>query len=496
MGKGLMIKAKAASVKKRSGSKEVHVSRKRVAKVGHEPPTSSSSVRDGVKPRIRSDKQSAILQSRAPVRGATFGSFDAIQQRSSLSPQFSPRAQSLPASSAFGPCNFSGSPGAAPVCIFTGSPTPTCAAVTASSISATLGTDPPQTSTSTSTNFTTNPPFSVPQNVGTLCLQVNGLTPNNATSLACLGWCIQRNPQDATPLQGLPLPALTVNLTNPTQATLATTGVGSFNIVVWSGATSNILLVLNIAIIQATLQANTTSVAPSSAGISETTTGGHNFFYLGSSTIPAITFGTQSNSNFQFVLQGGGADERLGIAGTIYKMTVGFLQNATADNLKANYPNSNYEAWVLTLPPATFPILDATAGQIFGPGINNIPQFPFPTLGLLYNCPGFDAASRYYDTLFPGTTNAGTTVTGSATFTTCAAVVSSDFPSSYCILGIVQWSGTLNYTNVAGVWTNTGSTVTSTATAFNTNGCPQSAAAAGIITIPPVANSSLKLQTY
>ena len=356
-------------------------------------------------------------------------------------------------------------------------------------------------SVSQSLDFTDNPPIVVPKNIGTLNLEVEGLSPNTTDTRARVKWCVQRNPDDI--LTG-PDPVLSVTSSDPPQATLGTDTQGSFNVIVFCDPNGSddytqgkILVVLNVAIVLVSLLNNVNSLAPTSSnfGVVETTT--RYIFYTGAGLKPgpAISFGA---GTFQVLVQGGGDDAMLGAD----KITVGWLGNVTSHNPKALYPptvtGGDYESWIVGgSPPLPPPYLDTdrddpgTGGSTaFRSSSQYTPVPDAPPPGITATVTATDSPHFYFDILFPDTSNHGTSVGGGVAYKDFLSCFSSDFLNAYSALGMVVWSFTYAFTwNAATSTWDVGSSCVSGPTAIVDSGFPMSAAAAGAAVVPPTIQS-------
>ena len=353
--------------------------------------------------------------------------------------------------------------------------------------------NPTQSSESKSLVLTANPPFVVPQNVGTLNLQLEGFEPNPPDSIQ---WLVYRNPPDQ-PLQG-PVPERTINPDDRHQATVATDGAntqGSFNIIAYSAPSpqdtlndivkDGIIVVINLVIVKITATGKgDTSLAQ--------------FFATSDVLSTQLGSGNQLNPAISFfagvTLNGGGADGRTGLDKIPEEIdgkdgALGWIGNGAGDSFTVTYPQQKFGIEVLTDPPKTFPILDCSR-QPAGKGaascfrINSkSKQIGTPPGGLTFKVTAYDnpGTARFRNS---GPTGDGESTDGTNDFFDYLGCYSTDFPNSYTIAGLISWSADFIFHYDGTSWADNGSKMLGGGD-LNITTYPKSAAAANAIVVPP-----------
>ncbi len=329
------------------------------------------------------------------------------------------------------------------------------------------------------------------KDAGEITVTAQAIVP--ATDANRVRWQIDRDPTD-TVAAGTPA----LDTTTGAQVKFTPTVAGSFRLICFNDANGSNkhdngeeLRVLRMVVVQITPQPGATMTLTSS--------------FVGRTNGVSTRNGAIRPMVLQadYLLEGGGANRRFGLD----QVTLGNVGNLLTDTFVANYPGrpapndtrngtETEDPDFQTNPAPGFPapMVDTQRGGAAQGLVPTGADTPFrsnsqdPVQG---NGPGgngqikrvnsFDAPAFGWTGNHQTTGNPWATTQGTNGFREFVVAFTNTFRRNYTALGRGDWTVTVTGTaNATGVWTNNGSTVTPTPTAFTTAGFPQTGDASGV----------------
>ena len=319
--------------------------------------------------------------------------------------------------------------------------------ITLDSITGTIGSQS-QKSTDNGLTITNANLFAIPQSSGNsahLDMAAQNLSPIDSVVKSHFYWAVARNPTDK--LNGI-TPGISQNASDITKAKLQTNGAGSFNVICYLDTNGNgqydpgeevkVFHVAEIGVVVSSAEVNTTASNVHSYDDDFNT---HTTSFISGSggwTADNVPQTTAINFSATVTLQGGGADEQLGLS----KVNLGWLQNVTSFSSSADYQDGSTETITTTAP---LPLLDtANSGQggatDYLSGTKLTDQGASPDGGEIIFVTAFDYPSSAYPDMQVKTNSTGKDMETKIGFLATLALVSNDYNLYYGAYDKVTWA--------------------------------------------------------